>query len=1106
MARYLFAPEPIFNAPGGSTLQLASGQPFRLWTAQTGGAEITDCTTDDGLTALPRGANGYTADAYGQPPRFYGPNNAVSLWIDGGGPTRYQLIASDLIETVLTAAIGWLASGVVGGGSGSSGAAIDNSSTGDQTTWSSSYIASQITNLLGRADFRETVEDRIGAMVAAAGGSYDDAAGTIGLPSGATNDQTSTSTTTALSAAATKALITALLTRSDFLEAVEDRIGAMVTAAGGSYNDTASTISLPSGGSGSAAAAVGVTYVQPSELTYFSPGASAATVNAALAANLAKVRAKYFANPGNLVQLPEDRPTPLNLELNSQPNSPSYADGFTHTNDMPVRLAGWIFAPAGRMTSRPSSSSGYAKPAVKVVRRSLLSVQPTSITTVTLGGQFNHQVTAFGFGAGVLPQWTAGDDMHLSAIDGYEFAERAGFAKAFADVVANSQDNEGAPTGSTTTVHKGIILTSKGLLLNVNSYSLAALNTAEGRPGGANNAGLLTTLERRTLIGDTSNVTFVVQGDTATGQLVVDSLSGELTAAEPIRDYTGGVKGATIGTYQSGALIVDGVLDTTYLSQVWLRKINSAPVDLSGLTVTAEPGLNPGDKIPNYNRPDAVELQGCLDVTLDGTRVLSGLAAGLTMRGCSRVRGRAQVDNLPNLAVTVKNPDGSTNNDDDSIYGYGVRFIGPCSHVHMTIDSKQTRHPETSNAIGATHNQNAYTGAIDPQTCSNFWSYGPGLRDATLEVHAVDSYGQSFDLHEGAGPNIEFSGTYSYPSAAAKGVTGPDGVVIRGHGVTLRGIKGRGARTAVVDSGPAIASLAGVEYVNEVIDCTFDECQVNGYTQGGDAKNLAKGRSKVTRSTFRAAATPPGSTTGMTINGTMTDTLDVVLEGFDIPVSHNNQGRADGQVRHTGLIWDYNGTSSNDTVRAEDTFDVIEVVTAYPRIRPGTSTRPSYYLRNMTGNTKWRIGLIVPSFLGTNLTAPQDLQVVAGSPTLTYLPVSGGASGAVAQRTGVPTVTANAAAGTGATAVLEAGSTDRGGRITLTAGTSGMAAGSQLTLTYSGGGWATSAYAVVEKGSGGNTKSMYTSGQSKTGFQVICPSALAAGAVVELWYVVAGTD
>lgn len=82
-------------------LQLAPGQSgITAWTAQSGGAQVTDLTTSAGV-ALPGGV--ITADALGLLD-FFGPTttpDTVTLWLDIGAGTRQQITASDLAAQVL---------------------------------------------------------------------------------------------------------------------------------------------------------------------------------------------------------------------------------------------------------------------------------------------------------------------------------------------------------------------------------------------------------------------------------------------------------------------------------------------------------------------------------------------------------------------------------------------------------------------------------------------------------------------------------------------------------------------------------------------------------------------------------------------------------------------------------------------------------------------------------------------------------------------------------------------------------------------------------------------------------------------------------------------
>ena len=119
MSRYLFAPEPIINILAGSAaVQIGANAPFTLWTARTGGTQVTDCVAPDGLSALPMSGGAFVADASGQPPAFYGPDGVVELWLDAGAGVRYQLVGSDLVAAVLRAAIDWLAGNFPNSGTG----------------------------------------------------------------------------------------------------------------------------------------------------------------------------------------------------------------------------------------------------------------------------------------------------------------------------------------------------------------------------------------------------------------------------------------------------------------------------------------------------------------------------------------------------------------------------------------------------------------------------------------------------------------------------------------------------------------------------------------------------------------------------------------------------------------------------------------------------------------------------------------------------------------------------------------------------------------------------------------------------------------------------
>lgn len=111
-------------------------------------------------------------------------------------------------------------------------------------------IATTINTVLSSAEFSDAASARVGAMVANAGGTYDAASKTISLPGAPINDS-SPQTGTTYSGSKIESLLTALLSSGAFNEAVQDVIGALVVAAGGSYDDTNGTVTFPGGTGGS---------------------------------------------------------------------------------------------------------------------------------------------------------------------------------------------------------------------------------------------------------------------------------------------------------------------------------------------------------------------------------------------------------------------------------------------------------------------------------------------------------------------------------------------------------------------------------------------------------------------------------------------------------------------------------------------------------------------------------------------------------------------------------------------------------------------------------------------------------------------------------------
>ena len=125
MTRHLF-PGDLFLVEGVSNVTLlGAGVTFGVWTARTGGTDVTmDCLDDGGITPLVP-----IADPDGKRPYFYGPDEATTLYIDAGLGERYPVYAIDSVG---------------GGGGGGGGVAYSN-----MIALRAASISSDMVTLLG---------------------------------------------------------------------------------------------------------------------------------------------------------------------------------------------------------------------------------------------------------------------------------------------------------------------------------------------------------------------------------------------------------------------------------------------------------------------------------------------------------------------------------------------------------------------------------------------------------------------------------------------------------------------------------------------------------------------------------------------------------------------------------------------------------------------------------------------------------------------------------------------------------------------------------------------------------------------------------------------
>lgn len=103
MARHIFASDLFLYEGGGNTVLLGVDAPFRVWTARTGGTDVTTSMTDiDGVTPLPTNGNGeILADGNGIRPWMMGPDTLSGVEVDiiyieaTGGVERHPVESSD---------------------------------------------------------------------------------------------------------------------------------------------------------------------------------------------------------------------------------------------------------------------------------------------------------------------------------------------------------------------------------------------------------------------------------------------------------------------------------------------------------------------------------------------------------------------------------------------------------------------------------------------------------------------------------------------------------------------------------------------------------------------------------------------------------------------------------------------------------------------------------------------------------------------------------------------------------------------------------------------------------------------------------------------------
>lgn len=642
-----------------------------------------------------------------------------------------------------------------------------------------------------------------------------------------------------------------------------------------------------SGGASSPYVPLGVVEIPASQLTALASGMTEAQKLAAIKATTDTVYAAVKANPGMLIKLDPKLPAgqkgwPLQLYMDEMLDS-TLVLGADYAIAGPVIIVRGT-RPAGSTTATLQSDINAGRiipnPPVRIRRKAGAYFTPTNLrNNVQLGPNLPNAGFVFGaYCSGFdqtsgLSKFKAGQLIHLVSNDSYGWADRAGYSF----------------------VGKAAYYPVAGLLITFTGYSLSAMNTALGRTGAAGTATApITSMERRTIVGATSGVTALVQGGDfgSSGQLVVNSVSGDWTAGEQLKDQE---SGAVIGTYSSTTILKAGKpLNTTYPTSPQMRIVPDSHVDLSGLTVFAEG--DPDEFVPVYNRGDAIGLEGCRNVRIKGLRIKAGYAAGVVFRSVFHADVDVDIHSLPNHAI-------ETATASEGAYGYGIRYLGACEDIAARVTINNARHSMTTNGIGATWNQDERTGQSNgsPDNCTNYWRHGCGIRNSSWTGQGSNMIATIWDMHEGAEDIVLVNPIGFGALSVGRSTTAPDGCQIRGFNITVLNPYFSGVRIGVNDLAGPLDS-GGLSYTNRVIGGVMEDVQYYGIMQSENSYKEELARFRYKDVTIRMDTTIPK--TVMAQAGMLLRKGNTVYDGMVI------EGVNDRMIRISSYV-DPNGLGSN---------------------------------------------------------------------------------------------------------------------------------------------------------------------------------------------------
>lgn len=991
-------------------------------------------------------------------------------------------------------------------------------------------IVTALNTILSGTEFSNAAKDIVGALIAAAGGSYNSTTKAIFLP-GVSVDNSVIGDNTTWSSNKINTAINALVGSTALTKSQRDTVGTMVAAAGGTYNSTAGTITLPSGGGaaindGSNLSSTTASTAQPWSasntqaqiLGLINDATSSATTRVWSASKIVSyVAANGGGNGGGGGSASLDAGAygfaPGNTAAANATalfNAVTAAGKRRVTNDAGGRclLQGVNFTNEDVVIDMPDTTFVHplnsTDPVITVERvlGSPISVGPTRVVEWGPrnpgGTSWSARYTAIDItSSGLYKNYKAGDLVLISSKDHYPW-----------DWDANKYDIATQDPGKGTFQQEFLPLVGIGLQVD---------NITNGGPR-----------EQMQVTGSTSGATGLIAADlvgnalggiTATSaHITFTTVSGDFVNGETLTRVAGGNPDGGSGTFAtvgqavgtvSGApmLLVNKLLDYQYGRTTAAQTVTgtATPLDTTGTVrirlvdrskacsiranFDIEGTAGDQDKYLT-SRTDTLKFRGVFMPHFEG-RFFGSWTRAVIVTSCFEGRFRAVFDGLPNHAYL-----------DNNAFGYGYECKAASQGNIFELVGRNLRHSFTTNP-------NPRTWASNDQS---YIDYGTPMDNVVQNSYAAATYTNSFDTHPGD-IRTRFVNCHAIAGGSAGRYNSDGGAQFASRGF---GTKWIGCHSYNSVEGINILGTqydAGFAHTYVVRGCDIDQFQSRGLfiadsISANATLEIESGRimgdGSVTNRQYQHEAITIGKGVKVIIR-------DVHVGGFNaFPIRMREAGTAGilSELDIVSMTLNYrNSTANAQGIRVDGTLGKANIDGISLLLPDGHGL--GGLVTNRAGNTAFKVGSIKQ--FGVPATSPIPIfqtTSAAGSPTyasLVSLIAAGGGTSTPTHSTAVaPTVAAGSNAPAGTTVVFTAGSTDVSGEVVLTTSTTAGTGGGQMAVVTFGTAFGSNTFPVVTGVLNSINRVAGLSAHSATSFTIGLANAVGASAEYKFTYYVPG--